>query len=141
MRFYSDSVIMDGGLNYKVDVYLPAALLDVDISDEVWQKAIDDFNVQLNKRPTVTTTVNGVEIDIIRLDSVKESSNWIKIGAVVLLFVIREKDADKIKDIHFCLKGHLTFDSVSGKVDGMVIKNITYGGDNSKKYQLINDSV
>jgi hypothetical protein len=139
MKFNSQSVTLNGGKRVRIDVFIPAALLDVEIPDHIWQSAIDDFNEKLNARPSVTTKINEVEVDVLKVESV-EDSDLLKIGAVVMMIVVKDEQWPKIADVHFCLTGSLTFDSVSGKVDGMVIKNITYGGDNSKKFCILEDA-
>ena len=141
MTFTTSSVLFDGGCRVKLDVYIPSFLLDYDISDAIWQAAIDDFNKTLDSRPHVTTHVNGVNVDVLKIESVDTSSDFLAMGAVILLIVAREEDIPKIADIHFCLTGYLTFDSVYGKVDGMVLKNITYGGTDNKSFKILNDSI
>jgi hypothetical protein len=140
MRFNSKSVALNGGCRVKFDVYIPTALLDVEISDEIWQIAIDDFNKKLDARPTVTTKINEVAVDVLKLESVEDSIDYLKMGAVILLIVAKEEDIPRITDIHFCLTGYLTFQEKSDKVDGMVINNITYGGDDGKKFRILDDN-
>lgn len=141
MKFNSQSVTLKGGCRVKFDVYIPSFILDYEINDSIWQTAIDNFNKELDKRQSVTTKIDGVMVDVLKLESVEDSADWLKMGAVILLVVTQESDLPKIKDIHFCLTGHLTFAEQSGKVDGMVIENITYGGSNSKAFKVLNDSV
>ena len=140
MKFTTSSVLLDGGCRVKLDVYIPSFLLDYEISDVVWQKAIDDFNKKLDSRSHVTTRVNGINIDVLKVESVETSADFLAMGAVILLIVAKEEDVPKIADIHFCLTGYLTFDGKSGKVDGMVINNITYGGADSKTFRILDDS-
>lgn len=139
MKFNSNSVIMDGGCQVKFDVYIPAALLDIEISNDVWQKAINEFNKKLDARSSVTTEINGVKVDILKVELLKEPPLTYVFApdAIILLVVIKEEDISKIADVYLCLTGHLTFDLDSGKVDDMIIKNITYG---NKKFCILNDS-
>lgn len=138
MKFDSSSLLLHGGIPAKIDVYIPSALMDVEIADDVWKKAIKQFNIELDKRPTTLTKVNDFSVDLLRLELEEDK---LGIGSVVLFFVAKEENIPKIAEIHFRLTGHLTFDKESGKVDDMVIKNITYGGDDSCKYSILsNDS-
>jgi hypothetical protein len=140
MTFNSKSVILNGGCRIKFDVYIPSALLDVEISDEIWQIAIDAFNKKLDARSTVTTKINDVAVDVLKLESVDDSKDYLKLGAVILLLVVKEENAPKISDIHFCLTGYLTFQEKSDNIDSMVIENITYGGQDGKKFRILDDS-
>lgn len=140
MKFNSNSAILNGGCRVHIDVYIPAFLLDYNIDDEIWQEAIDTFNKKLSDRPSVTSTINGVNVDVIKVESVADSSDFLKMGAIILLLVAKEEDVIKIADIHFCLTGYLTFKDRSGIVEKMVIKNITYGGEDSKKFRILDDS-
>lgn len=139
MKFTTSSVLLEGGCRVHLDVYIPSFLLDYDISNEVWQQSINDFNEKLNSRESVTTKINGIDVDVLKLES-ELSTDFLAMGAVILLIVVKEEDVPKISDIHFCLTGVLTFEDKSGKVDNMVINNITYGGIDSKAFKILNDN-
>jgi hypothetical protein len=141
MVFTSNSVILNGGSRIKIDVYIPSALLDLDIPDVVWQSAIDKFNAKIHDQISVTSEINGVPTDVIKLESVKDSTDWLRIGAVILILIVKEEDAPAISDIHFTLTGHLTFKPKSDTIDEMVINNITYGGEDSRKFSILSTSV
>jgi hypothetical protein len=140
MIFTSNSVIFNDASQVRLEVYIPSALLDVSIPDSVWQSSIDNFNHRLQNRPTVTTNVNNVFMDIIKLESVEDSIDCLRIGSVVLMVLMKEEDIPKISDTHFLLTGHLTFAPKSSKVESMYIKNITYGGSESKTFKILNDA-
>lgn len=139
MKFTTSSVLLEGGCRVHLDVYIPSFLLDYDISNEVWQQSINDFNEKLNSRESVTIKINGIDVDVLKLES-ELSTDFLAMGAVILLIVVKEEDIPKISDIHFCLTGVLTLEHKSGKVDNMVINNITYGGIDSKAFKILNDS-
>lgn len=142
MKFDSNSVLLNKGIEVKVDVYIPTFLMDYDIPDEVWRKAIAEFNQKLNQRKTVTQKINEIEVDVLKIESVDEDEYHIgnlRMGAVILLLVAHQNDIYKISDIHFCLTGQLTFEGNTNIVDGMTIKNITYGGSNSKQFKLLEE--
>lgn len=130
-------VMLNGGHKTKLDVYIPSALLDIDIPDLVWQSAIDEFNKQLNNRSSITTKINDVDIDIIKLESIQDHLDILRLGGIVMSVVVKENDIQTISNIHFILSGSLTFEYGTDKVESMIIKNITWGGDDSKKYKLI----
>lgn len=123
MKFDSNSVMLRGGSQLKLDVYIPAALLSIDIPDNIWQSAVDNFNEKLNKRSNVTIEINGIGMDVIKCEVVREV---LEIGAIVLLVVMREDDYGKIADTIFRLNGYLTFSDGTDIVDEMTITNICY---------------
>ncbi len=119
MVFTSNSVILNGGTRMHLDVYISSALLDVDIPDFVWEKAITNFNKVLNKQLSNTKEINAVPVDVIQLESVQDSLDYLRMGAVVLLLIIKEEDIEKIADIHFRLTGFLTLKPKSDIVESM----------------------
>jgi hypothetical protein len=100
---------------------------------------VDEFNKKLNSRSSITTKINDVDVDIIKLEPIQDHLDILRLGGIVMLAVVKEDEFKNIADIHFVLSGSLTFEDGSDKVESMVIKNITWGGENSKKYKLLNE--
>jgi hypothetical protein len=138
VNFQSNSVLLKGGVELKTDVYVPTFLMDYDISEGVWEKAIHQFNKKLDSRSSVTCTINGINVDILRMEVVEDSRNFLAMGAVLVYMVARPLNVQDLMDIHFVISGFVTFDDNERKVvQGMTIENITYGGDDSKKFQVL----
>jgi hypothetical protein len=129
MKFNSNSVIVNGGKRLRLDVHIPAALLDIDIPDEIWQTAITNFNTLLNNHEKITVNVNSAMMDVIHIEAVTNESKAME--AVILLVIMQEDEYYKIENVEFRLKGHLMFIEQTGKIDSMVIENIIWG--NSEK--------
>jgi hypothetical protein len=138
VNFQSNSVLLKGGIEIKTDVYVPTFLMDYDISDGVWEKAINNFNKKIDTRPTVTCSINGLNVDILRMEVAEDSRNFLAMGAVLVYMVARPIHVQDLMDIHFIISGFVTFEDSDRKtVNGMVIENITYGGDDSKKFNVL----
>ena len=138
MRFNSKSVLLQGGIQIKMNVYIPAFLLDYTITDEVWQVAIDNFNKLLDTRPSVTLKIDGIIVDVLRVESIKNSASQLKMGAIVLLVVAKEEDVTKLASMHLSLTGSVIFTLDTDKeVEEMIIKNITYGEPESRTHKIL----
>jgi hypothetical protein len=138
VNFQSNSITLKGGVEVKTDVYVPTFLMDYEIPDSVWEKSIEDFNKKLNDRPSVTCLINGINVDILRMEVVEDSRDLLAMGAVLVYMVARPIHVQDLMDIHFIISGFVTFDDDERKsVRAMTIENITYGGDDSKKFQVL----
>jgi hypothetical protein len=138
VNFDSKSVLMKGGVELKADCYIPTFLMDYDIPESVWEKAINDFNKKLADRPSVTCEIKGMDVDLLRVEVAAQAKEFLAMGAVAVYLIVRKKDVEEILGIHFVISGFVTFDEKKGKkVDGMVIENITYGGDDSKRFKIL----
>jgi hypothetical protein len=141
VKFNSKSIIMEQGIQVKTDVYIPGFLMDYEIPDEVWSEAIVEFNKKLNVRTSVTQKINGIDADVLQIAPIEDTIDDLRMGAVVLLLVVRGVDVEKIADIHFCLTGQLIFKlGTTTEVEQMIIKNITYGGEDSKKFRILEEN-
>lgn len=131
---------MKGGVEVKVDVYVPTFLMDYEISESVWETAIGNFNKKLAARPSVTTHINGIDVDILRIETLENAKDYFAMGAVLLYMIVRPEQVESILDIHFIISGFVTFEeTLENIVDGMKIENITYGGDDSKKFKVLKE--
>ncbi len=130
MKFTSESVTLAGGLRMRIDVCIPRVLLEYDISDDVWQAAIDEFNKTLDARNNITTKINGVDVDVLKVESIADNEDLLRMGSIVILLVVKKEDADKISPLEFCLKGHLTHAQNCGMVEYLTIENILVGDGN-----------
>jgi hypothetical protein len=129
---------MKGGVEVKTDVYVPTFLMDYDIPDEVWDVAITTFNKLLSNRPSVTCQIKGMEVDILRVEVVQNAKPLLEMGAVMVYMIAKPHDVKDLLDIHFVISGFVTYeDETKKKVDGIVIENITYGGDDSKRFKIL----
>lgn len=124
MKFKSNSVILHEGSKFKLDVYIPDALFNIDIPDSIWQSAIDEFNIILDERENVTIKINEIPIDIIKLESI--TTELKTIGAIILEIFIKKSDYEKIANTRFRIRGYLTFHENSDKVLKMTIQNICW---------------
>ena len=123
MKFNSNSVLMHGGQELKLDVFIPKALMDIDISDEMWQLSIKNFNKLLNSRENVTAEINVIKVEAVTEDSMK-------LGAIMLVIFMKESEYEKIANTMFKIRGHLLFKPMSDVVDELIIENICW--DNGK---------
>jgi hypothetical protein len=113
---------MKGGIHLKMEVYIPIALIDVDIPDDVWKDAVKNFNNKLDKRECSSVKIADLFADVLRLEVVEKE----RIELVNLLLVVREDDIPKVGEMYFFLNGYLTFDQKTYQTDGMVVENISY---------------
>jgi len=118
MRFNSKSVILNGGINIFKNISVPMGFEAYSIDPAVWTASVDEFNKELNKRPSVLGNVDDIDVDVLRI----EFNDKIKLR----MFVMKEFEND-IQNTQFMLKGKLVFDNEStNKVEKMIIKDIHY---------------
>jgi len=137
MKFSTKSLLFNGGIPARTDVLIPAALMNVFIPDEIWKTAVKSFNKKLDDRNSFSVEVNGVSIEALQLE-IEETNS--RIESVVLLFVADDKNIVKMPEVQFRLKGHLTFDTASDKVEGMVIEDVVGYNQDGKSYGLLTDN-
>jgi hypothetical protein len=87
-------------------------------------KTIDEFNKKFDARKSITTKINEIEVDVLKVESVKDNMDLLRMGSIVILLVVKKEDADIISPLEFRLKGHLTRSQNSGIVDHLVMESI-----------------
>ena len=102
-----------------VSVARPNQLDQYDIDDEVWRKAIESFNKELDKRPHVTMKFDDFKVDVLKMH---------KMGDVLRLWLmVKNENGSAVDAMNFTLKGDVYFVGNSDvKVDTMVIKDVMY---------------
>jgi len=119
MKFNSQSVTLNRGVNLKVDVVLPPILETYVIPEEVWSVSIDEFNKELDQRSQVSEIIKGIKVDVLRIHR--------SMGNVLLWMMVKEHDIDMINALTFTLRGKVVFeDDKTNKVERVLIKDLLY---------------
>ena len=120
MKFNSNSVVMNRGVNYRYPIETPPVFKHYKFHPDVLRNAVEEFNRKLEHRPHVTMHVEGVKADVLRLVPTAEET-------LAIWLVVKEKDIDKIHGICFTIKGDVYFEGDSEeKVDHMVIHDVMF---------------
>lgn len=102
MRFNSKSITLNRGVNFRLRVNVPSGFSIDQISYNILESAIQDFNDILDKRRQVKEIINGIDIDILRLGFTAET--------FYLWVFIKENDIDFFKNnISFTFSGKLVY--------------------------------
>ena len=126
MKFNSKSVILNRGINLKVNLKLPLALTSYPISSEIWEKSLYEFNKQMDKRNQVSEIIEGVKVDILRL---KRGTR----GVFIWMFA-NENDISIIEKLRFTFKGKLVFENKdSNTIEKILINDLLYGFPTTEK--------
>ena len=139
MKFTTKSVLMKKkGIPFVAEIFIPKEITDYEISQDIWEKSIKDFNEKLNARESVTQKVDETEVDILGLAaSIREN---FKLGEVFMLLIIPQENTEKFDHLRFVLKGDLILtEGIDKKVEAMDIKNITYVGSNGKRHHILRE--
>lgn len=120
MKFNSNSVIFKkGNLHFK-GIDIPPKLIHFKMPLDVWDNAIIEFNKELNDRSQVTTIIEDIHIDIIKV--VRNG------GSFELLMLARQDDIKNVIDkLTFTFKGILIKDKNTKNIKRMVIDDLLYG--------------
>ena len=137
MKFNSKSVtLLQNGVQCFIELYVPLVLLDYSLDDSHWKTAIQEFNSKLDARPSVTFSADDLTLDILQMEIEEKQS----IEVLSLRVVAKQEDLRRLEITPFQITGHLTFKPGSDTIEKMVIDNVTFGGDDHKKFRLFNDS-
>ena len=121
MKFNSNSLVMNRGVNYRYPIETPPAFKHYKFRPDVIRNAVEEFNQKLDRRPHVTMHIDGVKADVLRLVPTTDES-------LAMWLVVKEKDIDKIHEICFTIKGDVYFEEDSDvNVDYMTIHDVTFG--------------
>ena len=102
MRFNSKSITLNRGVNFRLRVNVPSEFPVDQISYNILESAIQDFNDILDKRRRVKEIIDGIDIDILRLGLTAET--------FYLWVFIKENDIDFFKNnISFTFSGKLVY--------------------------------
>lgn len=127
MKFTSNSVMLNGGVPHRVNVNIPMTLNRYDIDESVWIDAVEDFNIQLDNRKSVTIESfmsPTIKMDILTMHRLE--------NAISLRLVVEQNKINEIDITPFTLTGKVIFaDRSDTKVEKMIIQNITDGHGNS----------
>ena len=124
MKFHSNSVTLNRGVQTKINVVIPSRLETYSIDDNVWKESIIAFNKELDDRSTVSEIINGIKVDILRI--------LLTMNTIVLWMTVKESDIEIVQSIKFMLKGKVVFeDDKTNKVERLIIQDILYGRDRS----------
>jgi hypothetical protein len=121
MKFNSNSVLLNRGVNYRYPVQTPSSFSHYKFSPDVMRKAVDVFNQRLDKRPHVSMRMNDIKCDVLRLVPTSDDT-------LAIWLVVKEKDIDTVHDVCFTITGDVYFageDEVN--VEHMVINDVMYG--------------
>ncbi len=121
MKFNSQSVLLNRGVNYRFPIQTPPAFTRYKFAPDVLKRAVTEFNKKLNKRPHVTLHLDTqVKVDVLRVVNVSED-------ALALWLVVKEKDIDTLHEKCFTITGDVYFAGDSEvNVDEMVINDVMF---------------
>ena len=119
MRFNSKSVTLNKSASYLVSVAQPTQLKQYKIDENVWKKAIEDFNKRLDKRPHVTMKFGDFRVDVLKVH---------RMGDVIQMWLmVKQENMTDVEEMTFTLKGDVYFvDNSDVLVDTMIIRDIMY---------------
>lgn len=123
MKFNSQSVILNKGINKRFQMGAPPSLVGYSIPVTVWDDAIKEFNEGLDKRRQVKEVVEGREMDLLRIG--------LSGGTFYIWAFARELDANEIEQhFLFTFRGEVIFaEDSSTVVDKMIINDLLYRTD------------
>ena len=81
MKFDSQSVLLNRGVNYRYPVETPPVFKHYKFQPDVLREAVEEFNQRLDKRPRVTMHFDSIKVDVLRL--VPTSDDTLAIWLVV----------------------------------------------------------
>lgn len=123
MKFNSQSVMMNRGVNYRYPIETPQSFKRYKFAPDVLKNAVDVFNKRLDKRPHVTMHFDGIKVDVLRIVPTSEDT-------LAIWLVVKEKDIDTVHEMCFTIKGDVYFVGDSDiNVDHMVINDVMYTDD------------
>ena len=118
MKFDSQSVLLNRGVNYRYPVETPPVFKHYKFQPDVLREAVEEFNQRLDKRPRVTMHFDSIKVDVLRLVPTSDDT-------LAIWLVVKEKDMDTVHETKFTIKGDVYFEGDSDvKVDKMVIKDV-----------------
>lgn len=120
MKFNSQSVILNKGINKRFQMGAPSSLVGYSIPVTVWDEAIKEFNENMDKRRQVKEVMEGREMDLLRIG--------LSGGTFYIWAFARELDAQEIeKHFIFTFRGEVIFAENSEKViDKLIINDLMY---------------
>jgi hypothetical protein len=120
MKFNSKSVTLNRGINLRVSVSIPPVMDSYQISNEVWDDAMADFNKELDNRSQVSEIIDGVKVDVLRINR--------NMGTVYLWMMVKENDSEVVGNMVFTLSGTVVFeDETSNVVEKVIVKDLFFG--------------
>ena len=120
MKFNSNSVTLNRGVNYRVPIETPPAFKKYRFSPDVFKNAVAEFNLKLSKRPLVTMHFDETKVDVIRLVPTSEDT-------LAMWIVVKEKDIDTVHEMCFNIIGDVYFCGDSDiEVFHMIINDVTF---------------
>jgi hypothetical protein len=123
MKFNSQSVLLNRGINYRYPIETPPAFKHYKFQPDVLREAAEEFNQKLDQRPRVTMHFDTVKVDVLRLVPTSDDT-------LALWLVVKEKDVDIIHKKCFTIKGDVYFVGDSDvEIDKMVINDVMYSDD------------
>lgn len=121
MKFNSQSVLLNKGINYRHPLQTPSVFSKYKFAPDVLRNAAEEFNKKLDKRPHVTMKLNGVKADVLRIVPMAEK-------ALAIWLAVKEKDIDTVNKICFTIKGDVYFEGDSEvNIDHMIIHDVLFG--------------
>jgi hypothetical protein len=129
MRFNSKSVTLNRGLRLNKKVEIPSEIYSYEISDDVWNTAIADFNTELDARTQVSEIIDGIKVDVLRINR--------NVGDVILWIMVDEKDMEFIKRIKFTLSGTvLLAGETSNVIEKLIMKDLIFGSSDNVRRSI-----
>lgn len=120
MKFNSKSVTLNRGINLKLNVEIPPVMHSYEISDAIWNEAMVDFNKELDNRSQVSEIIDGVKVDVLRINR--------NMGTVILWMMVKESDAEVVENMVFTLSGTVVFeDETSNRAEKVIVKDLFFG--------------
>lgn len=132
MKFDSQSVLLNDGVNIQVNINLPKIFDNYTFSPEMWSKTISGLNKLLNERSSVTTEINGKKVDILQVEPR---------DPFAIKLVVNKDDIEFFGSTWFSIKGQLVFEENSwDKVEKILISDLIYKDAEGNTHGLLNKS-
>jgi len=129
MKFNSKSVTLNRGINLRVSVAIPPVMDSYEISADVWDDAMVDFNKELDTRSQVSEIIDGIKVDVLRINR--------NMGTVYLWMMVKENDAEVVGNMVFTLSGTVVFeDETSNVVEKVIVKDLFFGSPDGKRRSI-----
>lgn len=122
MKFNSQSVLLNRGVNYRVPIETPPSFQHYTFSKDAMNEAIAEFNKRLDKRPHVTAHFDGIKVDVLRIVPQGDT--------MALWLAVKEKDIDTLHEMCFTIQGEVVFaENSETHVDKVIIHDLMYDED------------
>lgn len=130
MRFNSKSVTLNNGISLLLDVQLPTILIGLVVPDSLLKSSIDRFNKMLDKRRNVKEVINGIELDILKLN--------LSVNGFRLWVFVNQHTKDIIQNVRFTFRGKLIYENDNSDIiEDILIEDVLFKVDEGDGWQSV----